>query len=412
MNNIIQIFEYKALTINNNSFTVNHYDRLVRFNERHGNKYFTVGFKKIIFGSYVGVLNINDLTIEILPKADIIGTNEYKWRNALINMLKSCGLLKVESLSNSNLRLKNFSLLELFIHHFLNQVELIIHQNLIKNYHLEENHLNKLKGRILFDKQINNNILHKERFFTSHHIYNKENLFNLILKKALITLTNMVISNDLTSRTERLLLYFEDIHLDLSKYNIFNKLKFNKHNQHYKEALLYAQFILGKKSPSIESGKENVLAILFDMNLLFEKFIYSQIKRQESKFDNLILKVSKQKSKSFWNKRIIKPDIILEYTKEKNERIVIDTKWKILDSIKPSDADLKQMFTYNIHYGSSNSVLMYPFTNLSSTIPIRFYPSESLDKEHYCQIYFIDIFDNEGKIKSGFANKFINDIVN
>jgi 5-methylcytosine-specific restriction enzyme subunit McrC len=412
MNKIIQVYEYKSLIIDNSNFTIKHFNKLVRFNERHGNKYFTVGYQKIIFGNYVGVLNVDGLTIEILPKADYLNANEEKWRNALISMLMSCKLLKVESLSNSNLRLKKLSLLEIFLEHFLNQVDLILHKNLVKSYHFEEGNLNKLKGRILFDKHIRYNKLHRERFYTSHQFYDQNNLLNSILKTALSTLTNMSISNDLISRAKRMLLYFDNVTNNIHEEYDFNNLKFNKHNQHYQEAIQYAQFILLKRSPSLKSGKENVLAILFDMNLLFEKFILLQIKKQEAHFENIKLKITGQKSKTFWNNKTIKPDIIFEYYINENNRVIIDTKWKVMESIKPSDSDLKQMYTYNMHYGANRSILIYPYTNLHSTTPINYHPSEDITKEHSCQIYFMDIFDDEGAVRKNFARNFIRDIIN
>ena len=45
------------------------------------------------------------------------------------------------------------------------------------------------------------------------------------------------------------------------------------------------------------------------------------------------------------------------------EKFVIDTKWKIINNDSPSDDDLKQMFTYNLHWDSTKTMLLYPKIN-------------------------------------------------
>ena len=46
-------------------------------------------------------------------------------------------------------------------------------------------------------------------------------------------------------------------------------------------------------------------------------------------------------------------DIVVETA---NKKIDIDTKGKVLKDKSPSDADLKQMFVYNLHY-----IIIIPF---------------------------------------------------
>lgn len=51
--------------------------------------------------------------------------------------------------------------------------------------------------------------------------------------------------------------------------------------------------------------------------------------------------------------RLVKPDLVL--TSPQGERIVIDTKWKLIRDGRPSDADLKQMFVYNLYWKTDRS---------------------------------------------------------
>ena len=77
--NIIQVFEYNSLQYgteyNGVLFKESHFNALVKFNELHQNRYFSIGYKKITFKNYVGVLQVDGLVIEVLPKIDQYETN-------------------------------------------------------------------------------------------------------------------------------------------------------------------------------------------------------------------------------------------------------------------------------------------------------------------------------------------------
>ena len=85
----IQVFEHQKLKYDKSGdFQKCHFDAMVKFNELHQNKYFTVIDKGILFKNYVGVVQIGGLTIEILPKADKKADADKKlWQSVLLNML-------------------------------------------------------------------------------------------------------------------------------------------------------------------------------------------------------------------------------------------------------------------------------------------------------------------------------------
>jgi 5-methylcytosine-specific restriction enzyme subunit McrC len=70
----IQVFEHQTLHYGRDydsvSFEEKHFIALAKLNEYHKNKYFTIVHKGIKFSQYVGVVQIDDLSIEILPKSD------------------------------------------------------------------------------------------------------------------------------------------------------------------------------------------------------------------------------------------------------------------------------------------------------------------------------------------------------
>lgn len=187
--NFIQVFEHQTIDVQSeNRFKEQHFRSLVRFGQRNNFKYFQVLNNKIRFNSYVGVIQVNSLNIEILPKADKSQFNEESksiWHKVLIEMLVESKKLKLDAISNAQLKIKFESLLDLYVEVFLSEVEIIIQNNLKKNYKSSEGNLLKVKGRIEFGKNIQLNSIHKERFYSHHIVYNTDNVFNQVLNKAL-----------------------------------------------------------------------------------------------------------------------------------------------------------------------------------------------------------------------------------
>ncbi len=108
-------------------------------------------------------------------------------------------------------------------------------------------------------------------------------------------------------------------------------------------------------------GHENLVAILFDMNALWEEFIYRRLLKASLPVPGM--KVLRQQKKLFWfhqqkqSYKLVRPDIVIEY---KKERYIIDTKWKLDPDGVPADDDLKQLFVYNLLWNARYAYLVYP----------------------------------------------------
>ena len=127
--NILQVFEHHTLKVDEDStFKMVHFNALEKYGYKTKEKFFSVGNKRIKFSNYVGVIQVKNLTIEVLPKADNKGddqTSKDKWHNALIAMLKECQLIKLNTISNAKLKLKSASILDLYYDLFLSETETI-----------------------------------------------------------------------------------------------------------------------------------------------------------------------------------------------------------------------------------------------------------------------------------------------
>ncbi|MCB9074472.1 MAG: hypothetical protein R2760_09645 [Chitinophagales bacterium] len=386
--NFIQVFEYQKLRYDDSGvFRKHHFDAMVKFNELHQNKYFTIIHQGIRFGSYVGVIQIGGLTIEILPKADN-NANKNLWQNVLLYMLKVCKKIQIESISETQLKKRYHSILDVYFELYLNEVKRLIKKGLIKKYRKNQSNQNALKGKLLFAQNIQQNIVHKEHFYCELQVYDKNHLLHQILLKGLLVLKTFV-NDTLKDKLNRLLFEFQDIeNINIQKKH-FDKIIIDRKNYDYQKAIEIAKIIILNYSPSLNYGNEHLLTLLFDMNALWEEYIFRIL--QKHKTDDM--EVSFQNSDKFWENKRIRPDIVI---KTKEETYIIDTKWKIIEANNPSDDDLKQMFVYNLHWKAEKSLLLYPKTNQMDSKFGTFY-YDNLGKQ--CKLGFVDI-TNEQSIKN------------
>jgi 5-methylcytosine-specific restriction enzyme subunit McrC len=401
---IIQVFEHHWLKVNEHpTFTQAHFNALEKYGYKTKEKYYSVGNRRIKFNSYVGVIQVNNLTIEVLPKADNHTANDAskeRWHNALITMLNECKLIKLNAISTAKLKLHSASILDLYYDYFLAEVETIYKHGLRKDYRTIQENLNKVKGKILFTNHLKKNAIHQERFFVEHKIFDANNRLNQILFKALIILKNIAHNPKHFIRINKLLLNFEGI----SEKNVdslwFENLRHDRNTERYKAAVNLAKLIILRYNPDMKGGPENVLSIMFDMNLLFENYIFRKLKAVQADPDNPILSIRDQTRTPFWESRGLRADILVE---SEDKCIVIDTKWKVLKRNTPNDPDLKQMFVYNLHYDTDLSILLYPMTDVKSSQK-KAYRNEKF-MHHHCQVAFIDIFDEDGILERNLGIK-------
>lgn len=382
----IQVFEHNKLRIGDFGFNQNHFDAMVLFNEKNQNKYYTIIHKGVLFSSYVGVIQIGGLTIEILPKADNSENPDKKrtWRDVLLSMLKVCKHIQVDNVSETNLSKKYNSILEVYFEMYLNEIESLIKQGLIKKYRRVQSNQNALKGKLIFSQNIQKNLIHKERFYCEHQVYDKDHLIHQILFRGLLILKDLI-NNSLQDKLNRVLFEFQDYQEIMINKNHFEKLVNDRKKAPYSKALDIAKMIILNYSPNLNSGKDNMLTLLFDMNKLWEEYIYRILQKHKPKE----YQISYQNSDRFWNSKTIRPDIVI--TNEKNEKFVIDTKWKIINATSPSDDDLKQMFTYNLHWNAEKSMLLYPKVNQEDSGFGLFHYNDLAKK---CKIGFVNIVSN------------------
>lgn len=360
-NKHITRFEHQTLKVGrvyNKVLFTETYRRALETHFGNGVKYFSLINKGIQFNENVGVLQVGDLVIEILPKADK-SENENRWRNILIGMLKAVGIFNIQAPSSSSLNVKSNFILDLYFELFIKEVEYLFNKGLVKKYRKTEGNSLALKGNILFSKHIQQNIVHQERFYVRHTQYDKTHLLHQILHETLLLLKRINTNVVLNSRIGNLLLNFPETERLKVTESSFNKITLNRKTEDYKNALEIARLLLLNYHPDLSNGQHNVLALMFDMNMLWERFIYVSLRKHKQKG----MKVTPQNQKDFWkpekgsNSRM-KPDIVIN--KGEEDAFVLDTKWKNIGNKNPSPDDLRQLYVYHEYYKAKRVALIYP----------------------------------------------------
>ena len=185
----------------------------------------------------------------------------------------------------------------------------------------------------------------------------------------------------------------------------------NRKTAPYQLALQIAELVLLNYRPDIKSGSKNLLAIMFDMNVLWEEYVYRIMKRYRP--ENV--EVLAQRSKKFWNNITARPDVVIRNLTSK-ETFIIDTKWKLVDSNKPSIDDLRQIFAYNHLWKSRKSLLLYPGIG-KKEIEYSPYTTSAFtngEDRNECKVGFINVLefrDNKERFAEAIFNKFKKQVI-
>lgn len=387
----MQVFEHQKVTYQNQElFKEKHLAALRTYHQKHGSKYFTLLYNGVKFKQYVGVLQVGDLTIEILPKADLsTRPDTQKWQHFLIDILKETAAIPITSLSEAALKTKPGSLLDWYIEVFLSETKALIRKGFIRQYSTKTANTKSLKGRLVMQEHFTKNYIHKERFYTSHQVYDTDHIFHHILKNALSILKTISSSPTIVNKVNQLLFDFQHISDSVINPQIFKHINYTRKTLPYKTAIQLAQLIIQQYTPSLQHGNLPILAILFDMNMLFEKYVLKQFKKLLSEYNISILN---QPITTFWQEKTLRPDILIQAN---DKKYLFDTKWKVLEKPQPNDSDLRQMYVYQQYFDADQSVLIYPRVNEEKSYFRGDFKSISFKNQSLptqsCDLYFVGL---------------------
>lgn len=393
----IAVFEHQMLKlhqeVNGVKFDESKLEAMRSYYGDKGVPYFSLIHNGIQFTEFVGVIQVGNLMIEVLPKADKLETDKGKWQKILIDMLRAVGLFDIHSPGNSDLRLKSNSILDLYFELFIKEVEYLLHNGLIKQYRKKEGNVTALKGNLQFGKHIQQNLTHQERFFVRHTSYDVNHKLHFILYKTICLLKQINTNVQLHSRIGALLLHFPEMPDIKVTEATFEKLLFTRKSQSYQKAIGIAKLLLLQFHPDVSKGRNHVLALMFDMNNLWEQFVYVSLRKFGKGFQSVIT----QPHKYFWKpdsglRTGMRADIVIR--KADHTVVVLDTKWKNLNGYNPGPDDLRQMYVYHKYYYAEQVALVYPGLESIQRSGTFLHPELGTSTDMKCSIITISVEPN------------------
>lgn len=407
------VYEHQRITLDTNYINIAdawQKDTRVSENERKVRlSFFRVGNKELIFQQFVGVLKLGDLTIEVLPKIDKLSKSTTVWQRVLLQMLQNALNLEVKATNNAAINLEQTTVLQFYFNWFLQEVNLLMHQGLIKKYVAKTENRTALKGRLQLQKHLMYNMVHAERFYVTYNDYNQNHVYNALIRQCLQAVTLLAKDSSVGSEAASILNWFPECNKVAIHEKTFDRLVYHRKTERYKTAIKIAKIILLNFHPDLRGGHHDVLAIMFDMNKLWEQYVLSQLQQASTDYT-----FQGQARKDFWKKndtgrsKIVKPDIVAKVGED--TKFIIDTKWKIIDddlNKTVSDADLKQMFVYNQLWNCKQSILLYPGVGYEKPETGIFVDEEKFGR---CSTLKISILDDYDKLKTNIGEEIENEI--
>ncbi len=364
----LTVYEHERLRLGDTGLTADELAALQRFHATFrppAQPPFTLVHRGVHFGSTVGVIRVGQRTIEVLPKADRSDrTDAQHWRGVLVGMLRAVGDLPVAAPTEAALDLRHDDLLQLYFELFVRECETLLRRGLVRQYRRVQDDQLALRGRLVMATHLRKNHLHRERFLTEHTVYDRQHLAHQLLAETLELIGRSHRSPALAGRLARLRLDFPQqatlgrvtpehfARLGLPHGTLPRKLA------PYRRALDIARLLLLNLHPGLRAGRHELLALLFDMNTLWERFVGVALRRHLLGFSVDLQQVSR-----FWaggpHTRTLRPDIVLTRV-DSGQRTVLDTKWKALADPHPSIGDLRQLYAYAHYFDAAHAGLIYP----------------------------------------------------
>lgn len=359
----------------------------------------------ITLKNYVGLIQLeNGWQIEVLPKISLSDDNENrKTKQIFLNMLRSMRDFPSKVFNISDLMADRMNLYEIFINMYIQEVRQLVKHGLKSSYVGEEDNLSYFKGKLLINQHLKANIAHKERFYLAYDEYQLNRPENKLIKSTLLKLQHITSSATNSKAIGQLLNYFETINPSLNYPKDFSKVVIDRNTKDYEMLMKWSKVFLMNKSFTTFSGKNKARALLFPMEKVFESYVAQQIKKYFIP-NGWFVSTQDSRYNLFSSPQMfgLRPDIVL---RRGNRTIIMDTKWKNLNSDKRknygiSREDMYQMYAYSKKYKTSEIWLLYPINDeMRNHIEIVFDAGES-ERNTVVRVFFIDL--DPAKIEDSF----------
>jgi 5-methylcytosine-specific restriction enzyme subunit McrC len=325
----------------------------------------------------VGVFQLDNLTIQVLPKLYKIDGEDNPAEAAAANLLfllqYTADLPKASGLANRQTH--NFDFLEVLIRLFATNLRSQWQQGAFRNYQPVDALLPVIKGQWRLTEQLRHPA-RQHQFAVTYDEFTADNALNRVFRYVVERLWGISRNSQNRSVLGDLKIWMDEVTL-LPSLSLAETLALpmTRMNQRFAPLLNLARLFLSQSSLNLAIGDCRTYGFTFDMNHLFEQFVANFLKRHQHDLPSswADCAVRSQVSGRYLAERSsdgsnvfqLKPDLALGA--DGAYRLIIDTKYKRLNGadrkLGVSQADMYQMCAYAQRFKCDRILLLYPQTS-------------------------------------------------
>lgn len=338
---------------------------------------FTFTSNTITASSIVGMVSFDNIQIEILPK--LLRRRGEDDGNCIIKnlmfMLSYTNQLEISDSNISSMAKKFDSFLEAYISIFANRlIKQLRKYGSPKAYIEEEDNLETLRGKIIFPKHLAQNSFNRSKVYCGYNEFSQNNPTSKAFKFVVANLLKITRNSVNLSALNQCFALLDGVTIEYVRPELLDHVPNAKRDPNFLALLNLTKMFLKKMRPDFSGNRnEKVFSILFDMNELFEEFIYAVIKNgnfdvnaEAQKKKRLVEKV-RSIGEEWENKSLFDTFTDITVTPLNSKRpFIIDTKYKIISGYRDGmkNPDVYQVLAYKqIHTKQDRIppvILLYP----------------------------------------------------
>ena len=336
---------------------------------------FTFTPDKIRASHWVAAISFGPYRFRVIPKLlkeDSNGEDRKVMSKNLTHMLSYTHRLNIKDSEIDRFGDGADDFLEIYYQIYTQRLSKLLGNNPPRRYHTKEENLGYKRGRIDVIKNMRLNLSRPERLFCRYDEFGQNNIVSQVLKYA----NTLVLKNSRNpstvqkaGRIGKMMVHIDEKIFDRHK---IKAIKLNRNNEAFSDVFNLAKMFIAATSFDMGRGRTSIPGLVFDMNKLFEEYLYELIRR--NKKDLNLKEVEFQGSQPLitgyrevgdqeWKGRnkYSYNDIVLTFKTDKI--LIIDTKYKILENISSVDSgDIYQALAYKTIAEKKDTkvLLLYP----------------------------------------------------
>lgn len=340
------------------------------------------GYRSVRLAQYCGVVRLGERVLEVLPKVED-GARPETSRGVLLRLLGLSRFTPVFERDEAGQAVREAPLIEVFIAAYFDRVFDIARGGLLRRYQVEEDDVQHVRGRIVTTRQFCTLANRPDRIACRYDDLTADNVWNQVLKQALVAVRPWIASDTLVRRWVELTAVLSEVTHKQRPLAAIERLQYDRQATRYRPAITWAAWILGTLSPALRAGERQAPALLFDMNRLFESAVASVFRAwlrgcatlavHEQEREHYLARLESPNRQVFG----LRPDIVV---RQRGDVLAIcDAKWKRLavgrpgGYLLPPADDVAQMHAYASSLGCSELALVYPWhSGLTGSPETRF----------------------------------------